>query len=304
MKCPKCGYLGFETSDRCRNCGYEFALAVRDTESSPLDVSSPAAADGPLADLVLTSAPLAPERRRATPGRELNLDRIIGAPDSVPDLPLFDAQAGGDPVPGPARPVPDAPAGTPPVVPSPAPRRPLSVRRATPDPVRFHGHQPVPRAAHNLELPMPTGRAAPAGRIDDGPAEAGPRPRLYAALTDAGLLLAIDALVLYFTLRLCSLGPGEVGLLPLMPLAAFFVLLNGGYLLAFTAATGQTIGKMAFGLKVVGVSGAMSPLTALVRSAGCLVTAATLGAGLAPALFGGRALHDRLAGTVVVHVTE
>ena len=306
MKCPKCGYIGFETSDRCRNCSYEFALAVREAESSPLDVSGPAATDGPLADLVLTSAPLAPERRRATPGRELDLDRIIGAPDSAPDLPLFDAQAAGDAAlaPRPARSVPGGHPGTPPAVPSPTPRRPLAVRRATPDPVRFRSHQPEPRPVRNLELPLPSDRAASAGEIDDGPAEAAPRPRLFAALTDAGLLFAIDALVLYFTLRLCSLGLGEVGLLPLMPMAAFFVLLNGGYLLAFTAATGQTIGKMAFGLKVVGVSGAMSPLTALVRSAGCLVSAATLGAGLAPALFGGRALHDRLAGTVVVHVTE
>src|SRR5436853_159195 len=28
MKCPKCGYLGFETVDRCRNCGYEFSLTT------------------------------------------------------------------------------------------------------------------------------------------------------------------------------------------------------------------------------------------------------------------------------------
>src|SRR5262245_18688665 len=27
MKCPKCGYLGFESVDRCRNCGYEFSLS-------------------------------------------------------------------------------------------------------------------------------------------------------------------------------------------------------------------------------------------------------------------------------------
>src|SRR6058998_691319 len=26
MKCPKCGYLGFERVERCRNCGYEFSL--------------------------------------------------------------------------------------------------------------------------------------------------------------------------------------------------------------------------------------------------------------------------------------
>jgi len=28
MKCPKCSYLGFETGDRCRNCGYDFSLFV------------------------------------------------------------------------------------------------------------------------------------------------------------------------------------------------------------------------------------------------------------------------------------
>lgn len=26
MKCPKCDYLGFETGDRCKNCGYDFSL--------------------------------------------------------------------------------------------------------------------------------------------------------------------------------------------------------------------------------------------------------------------------------------
>ena len=28
MKCPKCGYLGFEHVDRCRNCGYDFSLSA------------------------------------------------------------------------------------------------------------------------------------------------------------------------------------------------------------------------------------------------------------------------------------
>src|SRR6266436_5812066 len=27
MKCAKCGYLGFEQADRCRNCGYDYSLA-------------------------------------------------------------------------------------------------------------------------------------------------------------------------------------------------------------------------------------------------------------------------------------
>jgi uncharacterized RDD family membrane protein YckC len=26
MKCPKCDYLGFDTGERCRNCGYDFSL--------------------------------------------------------------------------------------------------------------------------------------------------------------------------------------------------------------------------------------------------------------------------------------
>jgi len=26
MKCPKCLYIGFETGDRCKNCGYDFSL--------------------------------------------------------------------------------------------------------------------------------------------------------------------------------------------------------------------------------------------------------------------------------------
>ena len=46
MKCPKCDYLGFEASDRCRNCGYEFALARPAPADSLLDVSlSPAGAE-------------------------------------------------------------------------------------------------------------------------------------------------------------------------------------------------------------------------------------------------------------------
>jgi len=306
VKCPKCGYIGFETADKCRNCGYEFSLAVREAEPAPIEVSTPVATDGPLADLVLTATPLPSERRGPSGSRDLDLDRIIGAPEAAADLPLFD-QASGRPLPSLAS---RAPGGRTavvrtPVTPPATPRRPLSVRRSTPEPSRFRSHEPDPRPGRNLELPLPAARAT---AEEPAAAAAGPRAdagaRLLAALTDAGLLLAIDALVVYFTLRLCALAPGEVMLLPPAPLAAFFVLLNGGYLLAFTAATGQTIGKMAFGLKVVAADGDLTPLTAAVRAAGCLVSAATLGAGLLPALFGGRALHDRLAGTDVVRVTE
>ena len=60
MKCPKCGYLGFESGDRCRNCGYEFSLSVAD---SPIPL-----------DLTLDPGP-----DEAEP--PLDLDRIIGAPE-------------------------------------------------------------------------------------------------------------------------------------------------------------------------------------------------------------------------------
>ena len=36
MKCPKCSYIGFETGDRCKNCGYDFSLIT--DPSSPGDV--------------------------------------------------------------------------------------------------------------------------------------------------------------------------------------------------------------------------------------------------------------------------
>ena len=59
MKCPKCGYLGFESGDRCRNCGYEFSLSV--STSDPMDL--------PL--------DLGPDESRPP----LDLDRVIGARD-------------------------------------------------------------------------------------------------------------------------------------------------------------------------------------------------------------------------------
>ena len=53
MKCPKCDYLGFDTGDRCKNCGYDFSLspaapapAEFDTDLflHPLDDAAPASA--------------------------------------------------------------------------------------------------------------------------------------------------------------------------------------------------------------------------------------------------------------------
>jgi len=82
--------------------------------------------------------------------------------------------------------------------------------------------------------------------------------------------------------------------------------MNGGYFAAFTAAGGQTIGKMALGLRVVDTrDGPVGPGPAVLRALGCLVSVVSLGLGFLPALIGdgGRALEDRLADTHVIRVS-
>jgi uncharacterized RDD family membrane protein YckC len=134
--------------------------------------------------------------------------------------------------------------------------------------------------------------------------EAPPLLRVASALVDVAILGAINALTIYFTVRLCGLTTSEWQVLPVLPLVAFFLLLDGGYLTLFTAAGGQTIGKMAFGLKVVGYEQQPVPVgLSLLRALGCMASTLCLGLGLVPAFLGGRlALHDRLADTRVVRV--
>lgn len=306
MKCPTCGYIGFEAADRCRNCGYDFSLAVT-AQAPPPELSlRDGRVDGPMEELRIGVGPSARGRQEteASPTPDLdrvmrNLDRVIGEESADADLPLFGA---GD----------DAEELAPLVTPGAAPRRPLAVRRATPDPARLRTkpvrHQRT--AQQPLELPLPDAVAPGIAERQPAPTAgttvgAPPGRRAIAALIDLSLLAAIDLVVVYFTLRMCGLSSAEMAQLPAVPLGAFFLLLNGGYLAAFTAAGGQTIGKMACGLKVVGhadlpVSGGL----AVVRAVGCLVSFASLGLGFVPALLsdGGRAIEDRLADTRVVRL--
>ena len=106
---------------------------------------------------------------------------------------------------------------------------------------------------------------------------------------------------------MCGLTTAEIAMLPPIPLGAFFLLVNGGYLASFTAAGGQTIGKMAFGLqgrRPRRPAGRRRGLS-VVRALGCLASVASLGLGFLPALLGdgGRAIEDRLADTRVVRVS-
>ncbi len=307
MKCPKCNYIAFDSTVRCRNCGFDFSLAraVESESDSDLPLRPPEPA-APLADFDLGSAKRPPRGTGVPPANDRVRDPAFdpGVPPATPsEMPLFGEVFFGEK----------------PLVRSTTPTAPLSVRRSTPVPSRPRG--PIaPRAAEpgpdpSLPLGSPVftalglsgGASAQAQEwVDDaGEGEvAGVGARLGAAVLDWLLLVGLDLVVVYFTLRVSRLQTGEFRLLPAAPLVAFLLLLNGGYLAMFTAAGGQTLGKMAFHLRVVSTGD--SPLTvgrSLLRVLSFLVSALPAGLLLLPVAFGPthRGLHDRLSGTRVVH---
>jgi uncharacterized RDD family membrane protein YckC len=321
MKCPKCGYLGYQDVDRCRNCGYEFSLAGP-APAADLRLRDPEPAPRPLSDLDLVDSAMTrpPADRFVDAGTE-----PPRAPDPPParvdELPLF-----GPPI------TDDVPLIT---RPSP-PRPPLSVRRATPEVPRLKSEPrvqlqelsvpaSVPQAsttATAASLPLKATAADPKEPIlpaTPRAAAASPSPRreassevpeledasvasrITAGVVDIGLLLLIDLLVVYFALKICRLEPSELSLLPKVPLLAFLLMQNGGYLVAFTA-TGQTIGKMLAGVRVVASDSASSPDLgrSTLRALLWIVLALPAGLGLLSVMLDGKGLHDRLAGTRVV----
>jgi len=307
MKCPKCGYVGFERVEKCRNCGYDFSLLndPLDDFDLPLRREEPLAAP---ADFDFSTGETPPP---AAAPRSTNTEFELPAPPPAGrDLPLFRASPASSPSLTPASvpvapPRPAAP-GVPPspaAVPSPpvAPRRqnlsPLRAR-AVPPSLDFREAEPgLEREA--LAAPLARARGAAPAR------PAGSVARAIAGLLDGMILLGLDAGVLYFTLRVCRLSFADILVVPLAPLIAFFLVLNGGYLVAFTAFGGQTIGKMAARLKVISEEGGhVVPGQAVVRAIGYLASLLPAGLGFIPGLFGPsrRALHDRLANTRVVRV--
>ena len=256
MKCPKCHYISFGSIDRCRNCGYEFLLAV---EASPVDlpIQSGEQALGPLADFVLLDRDLVPSTSPSPESRPRGAAGVrraaaAGGPSRF-DLPLF--TAGGSS---------GAAADAPLVTPSPIPRPPLSVRRGPPPVARPRPDSPLPpddaegsparilpaRDARSSDpaFPRAVRPAAPSPVVLES---ASVLARVLAGLVDVLVLGLIDGAILYSTLRLVGLPITDVSLLPPVPLGVFLLLLNGGYLAIFTTAGGQTIGKMLARIKVV-----------------------------------------------------
>ena len=333
MKCPKCHYLGFETGDRCKNCGYDFSLMDDPDPSIEPDLDIDLAfrdSDDTLPATVQWDDQF----------EHMDADALADAA-ALAESPTALEIADPDPQPA-AEPPPDPPAmrverkvrsfgaaslfesGDEPLIKvAAAPRAPLAVRR-TPETPRLRA---VPRSVPKPSRPIESSpvldfvaepappveaesiadvRARTASRLAARavPTEVGgSAPRLAAAAIDHLLLGAIDLAVVYFTLRMTGLTLESLWMLPPVPLIAFLLLVKFSYFAAFTAVGGQTIGKMAMRLRVVTadnetVDGAL----AVKRTLAGVASAVTLGAGFLPALFGSerRALHDRLTRTRVV----
>ncbi len=183
------------------------------------------------------------------------------------------------------------------------PRASLGVRRPTPAVPRVRSHAPRRRSEPRLLFENSQSVAARAGLK---PRAAAPLVRLAAGLLDTVLLASLDAVVIVLTLRLGELDLQSLDTLPVAPLAGFLILLNGGYVVVLTLAGGQTLGKMAFGVRVVDRTGC--PVTAsiaVVRALGYLVSVLPLGLGVVWMFLDTdrRAWHDRLAGTRVLMVS-
>ena len=122
------------------------------------------------------------------------------------------------------------------------------------------------------------------------------------------LLGGIGTVALWATLRVTGASITSFGTDAIVSFLIFLGGVSVAYLLMFTAAGGQTVGKMLMGLRVVGdtvdsIDENLTMAQAALRAVLAPLSVLALGLGWLPALFGrGLALHDRLAHTRVVRV--
>ena len=244
------------------------------------------------------------------PARPQNVVPASSSPTG--ELPLFVKATS---VPAEAR-EPEPPSGLMPLdrdpVRVPAAPPPLAVRRKSPDPVRAK-----PAAAADADRNMgpfdrdllddlkrieadEVRRTQPDAVVVDTHASSR-LARAGAAAIDLILLAALNSAIVWLTLRQTGLVFAELPSAALAPLIGFLWLVDLGYLLMFTASSGQTIGKMLLRLRVIDESEERLTVgRAAYRALLTFPSVLPLGAGFLPALFGGGALHDRLSHTRVV----
>jgi uncharacterized RDD family membrane protein YckC len=231
------------------------------------------------------------------------------APEHAPEPALVVELEGAPEVrPAEAAPPPDDdPASMPPPRPAPMPHGTAAVsalsRLEAPPASRpaldvgLSGPRPVPPAASMPTRSAPTVTWPPGGFVR----------RAAAAALDAAAVLVLQLVVAspavaYWTLRDATEPPPFAAVLLSAVLAPVALALAAVYYIYFWGLVGRTPGKRALGLVVQADDGTapIGTLRAAMRLFGYLLSGALLGAGFLMALSGGRALHDRLAGTRVV----
>jgi len=345
MKCPKCSYLGFETGDRCKNCGYDFSLLLSGSPADDRELSlrEPEGGDAPEIWLDRIEAGRIDAGRIEAGRIDALSDVAVRAPES-PAAPSIATAAAASISAGAASSAlaassvstavavsaPPAPArdlsyplfpprheeDDEPLIKLPAaPRPPLAVRRTPEQPrlrpgMRSFGQEESRLALDVVEMTperddfrtTPVTVPAMAAPVGSEPVVSGLARRAAAGLIDLAILFGIDLVIVYSTLQMSSLTLSDWSLLPVAPMLAFLVLLKLSYFGAFTAACGQTIGKMAMRIKVVADDATLDPGRAARRTLVSVVSLLAVGTGFIPALIDPdrRALHDRIAGTRVV----
>jgi len=234
-------------------------------------------------EAALEAAPLREERGPAFESRVL--DRVDPL-DSLGDLPLRTPAVG------------PSPADT--SVDSPAPAREMEADAEVPA-----GPRDLPAdEGWAVDAPLEPRLEPPPRLADERPVE---RPaqaleRAQAAAVDVVLLAALSGVVVYFASRFAHVSID--GLRPSWPyLAAYLAFLALVYAVYFTGTTGQTLGKLVYGLRVVDTGGRPPGyLRAAGRAALGTLGIVAVGLGLLPVLFdpARRALHDRVLHTRVI----
>ena len=245
MKCPKCGYLGFETTDRCRNCQYDFSLSTPSSEPE-LTLRQDQGVDS-AGDF---DFPAIKRQTDSLAAGALDLDRLFGDPEPAsvdPVTPAAQAVSSARPA-SPAKshePLPDSimtlaaapeaavvsnddpaaaasiaagpnalPFDDAPLLPPRAARTPLAVRRATPEIPR---NRPRTTRPVRAEAPLVFSDPAPAALKSSDASELAAETvaslmrapalaaRVGAGLIDLALLGALYAATLFLTLRIAGL---------------------------------------------------------------------------------------------------
>ena len=319
MNCPACSAALSQGQDRCPRCGTVVYLPVEGALAPDPQLTPPARGKGePLREIPgmkkrertwkdevrdrvrdrrqvrsgSAELPLfreeepapeskVPEAAAADPSAEIH--ELGGPPDLVvDDLPLRPFEAAPTPPPRPAAP---APRTAPPRVTAP-PIPPADIEEEVVDAEEEWPAEPAPRP----EALRPVERPA---RFAE---------RAAAAAVDAALLGGLFGLVVYFASRAAHVAvPALFAAWPFLAgYLTFLGLIYAGY---FTGTTGQTVGKIIAGLRVVDAAGHPPGfLKALARAAIGTLSLAAAGLGAVPMLLdpAGRGLHDRALKTRVV----